>query len=137
MTRVNRFRAIDPHVEESHPKTIELALQGGAHGALTWGVLDRLLQEPRLKIEGVSGTSAGAMNAVALADGLQASGAEGARSALELFWRKVNAGALSSPIQRDLWSRLHGDWGLENSPGYLFSTTSAGCSRLMSSTRST
>lgn len=107
--------------KKSTQKTIELALQGGgAHGALTWGVLDRLLEEPLLKIEGVSGTSAGAMNAVVLADGLEAGGTEGARSALELFWKKVSEGAVSSPIQRDLWSRIHGDWGLENSPSYLF-----------------
>ena len=84
-------------------KTIELALQGGgAHGALTWGVLDRLLEEPALHIEGVSGTSAGAMNAVVLADGLEAGGAEGARAALERFWKAVSDAAVSSPIQRDL-----------------------------------
>ena len=102
-------------------KTIELALQGGgAHGALTWGVLDRLLEEPALHIEGVSGTSAGAMNAVVLADGLEAGGAEGARAALERFWKAVSDAAVSSPIQRDLWSRINGDWGLENSPSYVF-----------------
>ncbi|MDI6745899.1 MAG: patatin-like phospholipase family protein [Rhodocyclaceae bacterium] len=107
--------------KKSTQKTIELALQGGgAHGALTWGVLDRLIEEPRLKIEGVSGTSAGAMNAVVLADGLEAGGAEGARSALEHFWKTVSEAAINSPIQRDLWSRIHGDWGLENSPSYHF-----------------
>lgn len=102
-------------------KTVELALQGGgAHGALTWGVIDRLLQEPRLRIEGVSGTSAGAMNAVVLADGLQAGGTEGAREHLARFWEAVSVAARSSPIQRDLWSRISGDWGLENSPSFLF-----------------
>ncbi len=61
-------------------KTINLALQGGgSHGAFTWGVLDRLLKDDRIQIEGVSGTSAGAMNAVALADGLMRGGREGAR----------------------------------------------------------
>ena len=61
-------------------KTIELALQGGgAHGALAWGVLDRLLGEPDLRIEGVSGTNARAMNAVVLADGLEAGGPQTAR----------------------------------------------------------
>src|SRR5690606_8979707 len=87
---------------------------------LTWGVLERLLEEPELHIEGVSGTSAGAMNAVVLADGLEAGGADGARAALERFWRTVSKAALGSPIQRDLWSRLNGDWSLESSPSYVF-----------------
>ena len=71
------------------PKPINLALQGGgSHGALTWGVLDRLLEDPRLEIREVSGTSAGAMNAVALADGLQRGGPEGAREALAASGRR-------------------------------------------------
>jgi NTE family protein len=66
---------------------VDLALQGGgAHGAFTWGVLDRLLEEPRLGIDGISGTSAGAMNAAVLADGYTDGGAKGARRALEAFW---------------------------------------------------
>lgn len=102
-------------------KTIELALQGGgAHGALTWGVLERLLEESALHIEGVSGTSAGAMNAVVLADGLEAGGPTAACQALERFWRSVSDAALNSPVQRDLISRLTGNWGMEQSPGYLF-----------------
>lgn len=102
-------------------KTVELALQGGgAHGALTWGVLDRLLDEPRLRIEGVSGTSAGAMNAVVLADGLEAGGRAGAQEALARFWKSVSDAAANSPIQRDFWSRLTGSWSMENSPTYLF-----------------
>lgn len=57
------------------PKPVNLALQGGgAHGAFTWGVLDKLLEDGRLEIEGISGTSAGAMNAVVLADGLMKEG---------------------------------------------------------------
>jgi NTE family protein len=64
-------------------KRIDLALQGGgAHGAFTWGVLDRLLEDKRLEIEAISGTSAGAMNAVVLADGLDRGGQDGARVAL-------------------------------------------------------
>jgi NTE family protein len=102
-------------------KTIELALQGGgAHGALTWGVLDRLLEEPRLQIEGVSGTSAGAMNAVVLADGLEAGGPDAARAALERFWKAVSDAAMTSPIQRDLWAKLTGNWSLEHSLPYQF-----------------
>ena len=68
---------------------VDLALQGGgSHGAFTWGVLDRLLEEPHLKIDGISGTSAGAMNAAVLADGYTDGGAEGARAALAAFWRE-------------------------------------------------
>ena len=63
---------------------VDLALQGGgAHGAFTWGVLDRLLDEKRLRSEAISGTSAGAMNAAVLADGYAEGGREGARTALE------------------------------------------------------
>lgn len=72
--------------------TLNLALQGGgAHGAFTWGVLDALLEDGRLHFDGVSGTSAGAMNAVMLAQGLMAGGAKGARSALREFWSAVAA----------------------------------------------
>jgi len=61
-------------------KIVNLALQGGgSHGAFTWGVLDRLLEESRLEFEGVTGTSAGAVNAVVLADGLAAGGRATAR----------------------------------------------------------
>ncbi len=67
------------------PILIDLALQGGgSHGAFTWGVLDRLLEEPWLRIDGISGTSAGAMNAAVLVDGHARAGADGARSALEV-----------------------------------------------------
>lgn len=75
---------------------IDLALQGGgSHGAFTWGVLDRLLEDERMEIAGVSGTSAGAMNAVALAAGLMEGGREGARACLRRFWQRV---AQSSPF---------------------------------------
>lgn len=71
-------------------RRIDLALQGGgSHGAFTWGVLDRLLEEEWLEIAGVSGTSAGAMNAVALAAGLMEGGRVGAQAALRRFWEKV------------------------------------------------
>jgi len=70
-------------------KMIELALQGGgAHGAFTWGVLDRLLEDERIQIEGICGTSAGAMNGVVVADGLDRQGKEGARKALSRFWQR-------------------------------------------------
>ncbi|MCU0926482.1 MAG: patatin-like phospholipase family protein [Hydrogenophaga sp.] len=75
---------------------IDLALQGGgSHGAFTWGVLDRLLEDDTLEISGISGTSAGAMNAVALAAGLMEGGREGARACLRRFWERVSE---SSPF---------------------------------------
>jgi NTE family protein len=71
-------------------QTINLALQGGgAHGAFTWGVLDHLLEDGRTDFEGISGTSAGAMNAVVMAHGLLTGGHDGARDALHTFWAKV------------------------------------------------
>ena len=81
-------------------KTINLALQGGgAHGAFAWGVLDRLLEDERIAFEGVSATSAGAMNATVLAYGLAEGGREGARRALANFWRRVSHAASFSPLQ--------------------------------------
>ena len=81
------------------PILVDLALQGGgAHGAFTWGVLDRLLEEEWLRIDGVSGTSAGAMNGAVLADGYAANGPDGARVSLEAFWRKVSDAAKLSPF---------------------------------------
>jgi NTE family protein len=100
-------------------KVIDLALQGGgSHGALTWGVLDRILEDDRLRINAVSGTSAGAMNAVVLAEGLRNGDREEARAALREFWKAVSDAARFSPIQRTLWDRLSGNFSLENSPMY-------------------
>src|SRR5215831_5289985 len=77
------------HTAEAGAKTVNLALQGGgSHGAFTWGVLDRLLEEKGLAFEGIIGTSAGAVNDVVLADGLAAGGRQGAREALRVYWRK-------------------------------------------------
>lgn len=71
-------------------KTLNLALQGGgAHGAFTWGVLDALLEDTRLDFEGLSGSSAGAMNAVVMADGWAKGGRDGARAALATFWAEI------------------------------------------------
>lgn len=103
------------------PKVIDLALQGGgAHGALTWGVLDRLLADERLHIGGISGTSAGAMNAVVMADGLDRGGPDKAREHLERFWRAVSDSALLSPIQRTPWDRMLNNFSMDHSPGYVF-----------------
>jgi NTE family protein len=80
---------------------VDLALQGGgAHGAFTWGVRTRFLEEDWLRIEGISGTSAGTMNAAVLADGHAAGGRQGAQTALRDFWRRVSDAALLSPFRR-------------------------------------
>jgi len=102
------------------PLLADLALQGGgAHGAFTWGVLDRLLEEPWLGIEGISGTSAGAMNAAVLIDGYATGGAEAARKALETFWREVSRAAMLSPFRRTPLDMLLGRWTLDFSPGFV------------------
>lgn len=103
------------------PKPINLALQGGgAHGAYTWGVLDRLLEDGRTEIEAISGTSAGAMNAVVLAGGLMTGGREGARRALADFWQAVSRHAWWSPLRRTPLDVIAGNWNLDHSPGYVF-----------------
>ena len=102
------------------PLLIDLALQGGgSHGAFTWGVLDRLLEEPWLRIAAISGTSAGAMNAAVLADGWTEGGAKGARTALEKYWQHVSRAAAFSPLQRSPIDRLMGRWTLDTSPVYV------------------
>jgi NTE family protein len=99
---------------------IDLALQGGgSHGAFTWGVLDRMLEEDGIEIEAASGTSAGAMNAAVLAHGLLAGGPDGAREALATFWKKVSDAAALSPLRRGPLDVLLGRWTLDNSPAYL------------------
>jgi NTE family protein len=86
---------------------LNLALQGGgAHGAFTWGVLDQLLEDARIVIGGVSGTSAGAVNAVMLADGLAHGGPEGARERLADFWRAASLGGSLPELQRAVVERL-------------------------------
>jgi NTE family protein len=88
-------------------KRINLALQGGgAHGAFTWGVLDHLLSDERLAIEGISGTSAGALNAVVLADGLARGGPPDARRRLADFWRAASFGGNLPDLQRGVVERL-------------------------------
>ena len=102
------------------PLPVDFALQGGgAHGAFTWGVLDRLLEEPWLRIDGISGTSAGAMNAAVLIDGHAAKGADGGRAALENFWQRVSRAALLSPLRRTPLDMLLGRWTLDHSPVFV------------------
>ena len=98
-------------------KKINLALQGGgAHGAFTWGVLDHLLQDERLEIEGISGASAGALNAVMLADGLARGGREEARKRLAEFWRGASVDGNLPRVQRAVVERLFSFFPFEGSP---------------------
>lgn len=91
----------------SAAKKVNLALQGGgSHGAFTWGVLDHLLADGRLEITGISGASAGALNAVMVADGLARGGAEEARKRLAAFWRATSTGGDLPPIQRAITDRM-------------------------------
>ena len=104
------------------PQPIVLALQGGgSHGAFTWGVLDRLLDEPGLPIAGVSGTSAGALNAAVLACGWVDGGARGAQAALRAFW--LDVAAQSAPWGGGCFgqagaSRGLAAYNLDNNPFY-------------------
>src|SRR5260221_11838932 len=111
----------DPSVSSGRETVlVDLALQGGgSHGAFTWGVLDRLLEEPWLRIDGISGTSAGAMNAAVLVDGYAESGTEGAGAALEDFWQRVSRAALLSPLRRTPMDILLGRWTLDHSPVFV------------------
>jgi len=98
-------------------RTINLALQGGgAHGAFTWGVLDRLLDEKELAFEGLSATSAGAMNAAAFAYGLAVDGREGARKSLAGYWKRVSEAARLGPLQPSVIDRMLEDHKLSWSP---------------------
>ncbi|SEB03029.1 patatin-like phospholipase family protein [Rubrimonas cliftonensis] len=104
-----------------HVKSVNLALQGGgAHGAFTWGVLDRLFEDDRIWIDALSGTSAGAMNAVVAAQGMYEDGADGARRRLAEFWEAVSRAGRTSPIRRSPVARATGDWSLKTSLSYLF-----------------
>ena len=101
-------------------KRINLALQGGgSHGAFTWGVLDRLLEDDRIEFDSVCGTSAGAMNAVVFAAGWAENGRAGARARLERFWNRIADVGAHSPIQRTVIDTLMGNWRIDTSPGYI------------------
>ncbi len=103
----------------SKTKTINLALQGGgSHGAFTWGVLDRILEDGRIDFAAISGTSAGAMNATVCVDGMMKGGNDGGREALEHFWHEMSKSTKNSPIKRTPYDVLSGNWSLDNSPGY-------------------
>ncbi|KAB7628298.1 patatin-like phospholipase family protein [Alkalilimnicola sp. S0819] len=96
---------------------LKLALQGGgSHGAFTWGVLDRLLEEPWFSPAGLSGASAGAVNAALFASGWAQDGAEGARAALRGFWEQVGAGAHTGPLFPTVFDYLLHGWNRDSSP---------------------
>lgn len=102
-------------------KKICIALEGGGtHGAIIWGVLDKLLQEDYIEISGISGTSAGAINGALVIDGIAKGGREAARKNLNDFWKALSKASLFSPLQRNFWDRLVGNWGMDHSPVYLF-----------------
>jgi len=102
-----RTRVSTTDTSSSTTKRINLALQGGgAHGAFTWGVLDALLADGRLTIDGISGTSAGAVNAVMVADGLAHGGPDTARERLTAFWKAAAESSVLPDLQRDVVERL-------------------------------
>ena len=106
-------------------KTVNLALQGGgAHGAFAWGILDKLLEDGRLKVEGFTATSAGTMNALAFAQGMTENGPDGARAKMEEFWLEISrAGTIFSPVRGMPFLRNFGLGNGENPVGYfLFDT---------------
>jgi len=105
-------------------KTINLALQGGgSHGAFAWGALDRLLEDDRIAVEGVVGTSAGAMNAVVTAYGLTLDGNEGARRALRSFWEAVASAGTWSIMQPSWLDHMISPGSLDYSPGWVLMDT--------------
>jgi len=104
-------------------KHINLALQGGgAHGAFTWGVLDRLMQDRRIYIDGISGTSAGAINGVVFTDGFIKGGRKGAIEALQTFWRSVSDRALTQtmPHLAPWFDAGKSGWNVDNVPAFMF-----------------
>lgn len=105
----------------NHVKKVCVALQGGGtHGAFTWGVLDRLLEDGRFEIEGLTGTSAGGMNAVAVAQGLMRNGKQGAREELLTLWKKISeAGEMSFFSNRGPIDKIMGKYTMYHSPGYV------------------
>jgi NTE family protein len=102
-------------------KRINLALQGGgSHGAFTWGVLDRLLEDARVEIEAISGASAGAVNAVVLADGMASGDRAQARDTLRKFWDGICDAGRYSILRRSPSEALRGGWSLDSSPAYIW-----------------
>lgn len=115
--------------KKTDQKTVNLALQGGgSHGAFAWGVLDKLLEDGRIDIEGICATSAGTMNACALVSGLQSGdlkkdpqkARDKARESLHDFWWHIHQNGQSyNPVRRMPWEKLLG-WNMDHSPAHFF-----------------
>ncbi len=108
-------------------KHISLALQGGgAHGAFTWGVLDRLMRDKHIFIDGISGTSAGAMNAAVFTDGFIKGGRQGAVDNLYTFWKKVSEQSVLTAHNGNGWGtgswfapQSADPWNVDNAPAFM------------------
>jgi NTE family protein len=121
MTAQSTLAKSDESTPMAGDKVVNLALQGiGSHGAFLWGVLDRLLEDGRIGFDGVTATSAGAVNAVVLADGLAHGGRDGAREHLRDFWTKMSAAASASPFAPSFVDQMNPTFGLEHTPAFLF-----------------
>lgn len=109
----------------SKTKKANIALQGGgAHGALGWGILDALLEDGRIEVDGLTASSAGTMNALAIAQGLEEGGADGARAKLEEFWWETSkAGAVFSPVHGNPFEKMMGMGSSENPLSYFMFDT--------------
>ncbi len=107
--------------KKSGKKKVSIALQGGgSHGAFSWGVMDRILEDGRFEIEGLTGTSAGGMNAVAIAQGLMKGGNQAARDELKVFWQKISDSGKNSPLNhRGPIDKALGKYTMYHSPGFV------------------
>jgi NTE family protein len=102
-------------------RSVSLALQGGgAHGAFTWGVLDRLLEDERIRIDGISATSAGAMNGAMLVYGMLLDGRDGARALLRTFWERIVDSGRNSVFTPTIFDKWMGNHNLDHSPAFHF-----------------
>ena len=105
-----------PVIAQKTTRRINIALQGGGtHGAFTWGALDRLLEDDRIEFDGLSGTSAGAINGAILALGLLEGGRQGAKDALNRFWRSLGAKFAMSPLKATPIEKALWGWDLKYS----------------------
>ena len=116
-----RMTPAERRASRNATRTVNLALQGGgAHGAFTWGVLERLSEEEKLVIEGISATSAGAMNATVFAYGMAVGGREGARTSMTQFWRRISHAAAFTALQPTAFDRIGENRALSWSPAFMF-----------------
>ena len=110
-----------PQTAVSGRKIVNLALQGGgSHGAFTWGVLDRLLEDERLSLKGISASSAGSVNAIVMLYGLAVGGRNEAQNAMRLFWKRMSETTSHGVFRQSRIDKMNGKFGLEHTPGYLF-----------------